>query len=78
MLYATSASTNRKDNINVRNKNIVNAEEYLDDLTGDSQNNFNKDVNHDKNTKNVDLTFLGNETQDLKSQNVKNASCSEK
>ena len=78
MLYATGTSTDRKDNINVQNKDIVNTRDYLDDMTGSNQNNFNKNVNHDNNTENINLTSLGTGTQDLESLNVKNTSCLEK
>ena len=46
----------------MENKDIVNVKDYLDDLTGGSQNNLNKDVNYDNNTQNVNLIFLGTET----------------
>ena len=58
MLYATDASTDRKSNINVENKDIINAEDYLNDLTKDIQDNLSKDINHDNNIKNVNLTSL--------------------
>ena len=62
ILYATGTNTNKESNINVKNKNVMNAEDYLDNLTGNSQNNLSKDVNHDNNTKNINLTFLGTGT----------------
>ena len=74
MLYATGTSIDREGNINVKNKNIVNVEEYLDDLTGGSQNNFSKDVDH---TENDDLISLGTGTQNLESLDVEDAGCSE-
>ena len=77
ILYATGASTDKEGNMDVKNKNIVNAEDYLNDLTESSQNNLSKDVNHDNNTKNVNLTSPGTGTQDLKSLDVEDASCSE-
>ena len=61
----------------MKNKNIVNAEDYLDDLIKDSQNNFSENVNYDNNTKNVNLTFPGTGTQDLEFLDVEDASCSE-
>ena len=78
MLYATNASTDRKSNINMENKDIVNAKDYLDNLIGDCQNNLSKDIDHDNNTKNVNLTSLGTETQDFKPLNIENTSCSKK
>ena len=36
ILYATSTSTDKKSDFNIKNKDIVNAEKYLDDLTGSS------------------------------------------
>ena len=76
-MYATDASTDREGNINVENKDIVNAEEYLNDLTGGSQNNLSKDIDHDNNTKNINLIFPDTGTQDPESLNVENAGYSE-
>ena len=36
MLYTISASTNKKSNIDYKNKSIVNIKDYLDNLTGSS------------------------------------------
>ena len=77
MLYVTSASTDKKDNINIKNKDVVNTEDYLDDLTGGSQNNFSKVVDHDNNTQNINLTSLGIGTQEFKSLDIENTDCSE-
>ena len=54
----------------------MNAEEYLDDLTRGNQNNLNKDVNHDNNIKNVNLTSSGTGTKDLEFLDVEDAGCS--
>ena len=78
MLYATSASIDNEGNINVENKSIVNAKDYLDDLIGNSQNNLSKDIDHNNKIKNVNLTFLDTETQDFKSLDVMDADFSEK
>ena len=77
MLYATDTNTDMKSNISIKNKKIMNVKDYLKDLTKNSQNNLNKDVDHNKNIKNINLTFLGIGTQDSESLNVENAGCSE-
>ena len=46
----------------------------MDDLTRGSQNNLSKDVDHDNNIENINLTFLGTRTQDPKFLNVADAS----
>ena len=67
-----------KKNINNKNKNIVNAENYLNDLTKDSQNYLSKDVDYDNNIKNINLIFLSIGIQNSKSLNIIEDSCSEK
>ena len=62
----------------MENKNIVNVEDYLNDLTGSSQNNLSEDIDHNNNTKNINLTCLGTGIQDLESLNIKDAGCLEK
>ena len=78
MLYTIGISTDKKSDINMENKDIVNTANYLDDLTGSSQNNLCKHVDHDNNTKNVNLISSSTETQDFKSLDVADISCSEK
>ena len=75
MLYITGASTDRKGNINVKNKDIVNTEDYLDHLIRDNQNNLSKDINHYNNIKNINLTTPDIRIQNLKSLNIANNSC---
>ena len=77
MLYATGASTDSKGNINVKNKDIVNAEDYLDNLIEGNQNNLSKDVDHDNNTENINLTSLSTGTQDFELLDIVDTDCSE-
>ena len=78
MLCATSASIDRKGNINVENKDIVNTEDYLDNLTKSSHNNLSKNVDYDNNIKNVNLISSNTGTQDSEFLNIIDTSCSKK
>ena len=77
MLYVTSTSMDKEGNINIKNKDIVSAKNYLNNLIKNSQNNLSEDVDHNNNIENINLTFLGTETQDLKSLDVADTSCLE-
>ena len=78
MLCVTGTSINKKSNINIRNNNIVNAENYLDNLTRNNQNNLSKNINHDNNIENINLTSLNARTQNSESLDIIDASYLEK
>ena len=77
-MYVTGTSINKKDNIDVENKDIMNTEDYFNDLIRSSQNNLSKNINHNNNFKNVNLTFLGIGIQNFKSLDIADANCLEK
>ena len=77
-MCATGASTDKKGNINVKNKDIVNAEDYLDNLTRNSQNNFSKDVDHNNDIENNNLTSFDAGIQNFESLDIIDVDCSEK
>ena len=67
-----------KTTLIIKNKNIINIEDYLDDLAESSQNNFSKDIDHNNDIENINLIFPGIGIQNFEFLNIMDAGCSKK